>query len=77
MTEHLVAAAKSRRRRLPASGQPIAQKLVRSRLMIPHGDRRDRSQSGRIKAEIDRGVGKNDIMSILILRDDLGDVDTW
>jgi hypothetical protein len=45
--------------------------------MAPHGDRRDRSQSGRIEAEIDRRVGKNDIVSILILRDDLGDVDTW
>lgn len=77
MTQNLVASAKSRRSWLPAAGEPISQKLARRRLMVPHGDRRDRSQSGRIEAEIDRRVGKNDIVSILILRDDLGDVDTW
>src|SRR5215510_15576317 len=77
VTKNMVAGAKSRWSRLPAAGEPISQKLIRSRLMAPHGDRRDRSESGGIEAEVDRRVGKDDIMSILILRDDLGDVDTW
>src|SRR5262245_52615213 len=77
VTEHLVASAKVRRSGLPAAVEPIAEKLIRSRLMTPHGDRRDGSQSGGIEAEADRGEGKNDVMSILILRDDLRDVDGW
>ena len=77
MTENFVAGTQSRRGSLPAPGEPISQKLIRCRLMIPHGDRRDGSQSGGVEAEVDRRVGKNDVMSILILRDDLGDVDRW
>jgi hypothetical protein len=77
VTEDLVAGAKVRRGGLPAAVEPISEKLIRRRLMIPHGDRRDGSQSGGIEAEVDRRVGKNDVMSILILRYDLGDVDRW
>ena len=43
--------------------------------MIPHGDRRDGAESGGVEDQVMAAVPRdNDVMSVLILRHDLGDM---
>ena len=52
IAQDLVAGLELRSSRTPALGQPCIQELVVIGATIPHGDRRDRAQSGCIEDEI-------------------------
>lgn len=63
------------RRGTPTAVQPIAQQRVRARSTRPHGDRRDGTESVRIKAEKDGREWQDDVVGEFVLRDDLADHD--
>ena len=70
--ENPLAFLQHRRRRPPPAGETLAQDFVGARLVIPHGNCRDPSQSGRIINEHQPfTVRDDDIMGELILHDDV------
>jgi hypothetical protein len=72
VAEHALSVAQRGWRRPPAATDAVAEQLGGHRLMIPHGDRRDGAQSCGVEhdkvAAIER---QDDVMSVLVLRDDL------
>ena len=75
IAEHLRATFQLRGGWPPATRQPVLEQLGRAGSMIPHGDRRDRPESRRVKDQEAAAIQReHDIMSVLILRDDLLDL---
>jgi hypothetical protein len=67
-----VAVPELRWRGLPPTPKPILNQLVGTRLMRPHGDRRDGTQSRRVeRQEVAPIEWENDVMRVFVLRDDL------
>jgi hypothetical protein len=76
MTEDLITGLELGRSRAPTSREAIVQQLVGGWLTDPHGDRRDGAESIGIETQEVRAEGKNNIVRVLILRDDIGDLRT-
>ena len=70
MTQNAIAALQLGCGRAPPAREPLSEELVRGRLMWPHGDRRDGSESGRIEAEERTAERQNHVVREFILRDD-------
>ena len=66
-----IAVLQSRRRRLPSFRNPVFQKLIRGRMLIPDGDRRHGSKSGRVVNEKDIATGNDNVVGKLVLGYDL------
>jgi hypothetical protein len=75
MTEDKRAGLELRGRRTPPPLEAIVEEFIFVRLMRPHGDRRDRSQSRRVEAQEYGSERQDHIMGVLVLRDDFGEVD--
>ena len=75
MPEHDRSVDCSGRRREPAACDPRIEQLVGGRTVIPHGDRVDRAQSGRIEAQIGAvGAPDEHIVRIFVLHDHVDEV---
>src|SRR5262249_13399960 len=63
----------ARRYRLPALFQPTCEKLIGSRLVWPHGDRRQATQSGNPEHEMTAVLLQRDheIVAVLVLKNDI------
>ena len=76
VAEHSLAFLEGRRRRLPSACEPGVEEGARIRPRGVDGDRHHRAQSGRIEREVRLSIAarfEHDIVSILVLRHDLGD----
>jgi hypothetical protein len=74
VAENAIAVLELRARRLPATAQTLREELRRRRLVVPHGDRRDRPESRRIKDEEMVAFKRyHDVVGVLVLCDDLHD----
>jgi hypothetical protein len=74
VTQNTITGSEPGRRGLPPQRQPCTQKIVGRRLMVPHGDRRYGSQSGRAINQHQRRPPRHDqIMSEFILNNYLAD----
>lgn len=72
VTEDAIALLESRRRRRPAARETAIEEIARRRLMIPHGDRRDRAHSRRVEHKDEPLAPRHDhIVGVFVLSDDL------
>lgn len=72
------ASLQPRGRRLPAPGQPGIQEVSVGGFRRPDGDRRHRTESGRIEDEVSVISHPDaDVMSVLVLGQDLIDIAWW
>ena len=75
VTKNLVAALEAARRRLPTAGQTRVQQLSVRRLPTPDGDRRHSAQSGSVVNEVPPLKRHQNIVRVLVLREDGLNVD--
>lgn len=74
VSEYSIAVPQLRQRRRPSHGEAALQQLAGSRLMIPHGDRREFPQSSRVVDEHEPvGERDNDVVGELVLHNDVGE----
>ena len=74
MTKHSITAFEPGGGWLPAAAKPISQQLIGVRAMPPHGDRRDRAESGCIEAQKRGPERDDDVVRVFVLSDDFGDL---
>lgn len=72
VTDDFVAVPQLAWRGLPSGGDPRLQQFIRARTVIPDGDRRDLTESGRSEDQNESfAEGCNHIVRVFILRDRL------
>lgn len=65
-------------RGVPSVRESAIQELVCSWLMVPHGDREDRTQSGCVEREEEQSVGSEDhVVGVFVLGNGLDRNDAW
>ena len=76
--QHRIPRLQPRWRRLPSAAEPLREQLRGRWLVIPHGDRRDGTQSRGIEDEEVATIERqDDVVGVLILRDDLDHLLRW
>ena len=74
MTEDPIAILETRCCRPPTVHEPVFQEFVGGWAMIPHGDRRDESESGRIETQIRIAEREHNVVRVFVLSNDVRDV---